>query len=217
MKFYFSYSILLILLLVSCKEQKSQPPSEKPLSVESNRDTNKVTPAIDKNVANDEWKGSFYRNKKYHFSIQFPKGWEYDKGMSVNTLARAVDRQKGISLSMTIQHLPTEVPDDTDIFEAISIDDFKDMVNKLLVSTNKSSVSKSEVKKGALNNLPAYNLTTTYDLTSMDRTMTFVMRQVQCLKDSKYYNVQMVIPLTYYNDDTEQVFRSMVDSFKFEF
>lgn len=203
-------------LVISCNgHQSNQRPSNE-VTTDELREFNKVTQETDKSEENDVWHGSIYRNKKYHLRIQFPTDWEYDKGMSVNTLARAIDRQRGITLSVAIQHLPVEVPDTMDVYESVSGEEFKRSFSRVFEETNSTTIDDLEIERSALNNLPAYLLTATYDLTSMDRTLTFMMKQICCLKESKYYNVQIVLPKEFYDEETAQVFRSFVDSFKFE-
>ncbi len=191
--------------------------SEKPLSLKDYRKYANITPETDKSEVNDVWYGSIYRNKKYHLRIQFPDGWERDKGMSINTLARAIDREKGITLSVAIQHHVVEVNDDQEIFDSYSLEEFKSLFNKLLNTTNQTSADDLDIQKGHLNNLPAYIMTYTSKQSSLDQTVTFLMKQVHCLRNSKIYTVSIVIPLEFYDADMEQIFRSFVDSFKFEF
>lgn len=206
--------VFFMLSTVGCVEAQN---SNQQLNEAGYREFKSVVDETDKSPANDVWNGSIYRNKKYGFRVQFPEGWEVDKGMSTNTVARAIHREYGITLSAAIQHLPVVVDDKMDILKLYPKEEFKSLMNEVLAKTNKSSIKELDIQQGYLNNLPAYIITATYDLSSMDQTMTFIMRQVQCLRNSKFYNVQMVIPLDFYDDATEQLFRSFVDSYKFEY
>src|SRR5688572_28572704 len=85
--------LLLSFLFSSCKGPQAPTPQEEPLAIEAFRRFSKSTPETDQSYTNDIWHVSIYRNKNYHLRIPFPVGWEYDNGMSSNTLARAIDRQ----------------------------------------------------------------------------------------------------------------------------
>jgi hypothetical protein len=173
--------------LISSEENKE-------LTIEGWREFKKMTLETDRNEDNDVWHGSIYRNKEYHLRIQFPTNWEYDKGMSINTLARAIDRQRGITLSVAVQHLPVNVPDSMNIYKRISSDASKEFFKKAFEQAYSTTIADLEVEKSVLHNIPAYMLTATFDQTSMDRTITFMMKQIICLKQSKYYSVQILLP-----------------------
>lgn len=209
--------ILAFTLFISCQGYQESSNSKSELTKDGLRQFNDFVKKTDKSKENDVWYGSIYRNKKYHFRIEFPKNWELDSGMSINTIARAIDREHGISLSVAIQHLPVDVPDTLDIFQSITFDEFKYSFARALEETNKTILDDLEVKRSILNNLPAYLMSATYNASSIDRTVKFLLLQICCLKESKYYIVQMVLPVDFYNEKSEQIFRSFVDSFKFEF
>jgi hypothetical protein len=188
----------------------------KKLTEEGLKEFKKITTETDKSEINDVWVGSIYRNKKYHFRVKFPDNWEYDKGMSINTVARAFDREYGITLSVAIQQLPLVISDETDIYSKISSNEYKEFFRSTFEKAYNTKLEALTIDKSILNNRPAYMLKANYEMSSLDQTVTFMMKSITCLKDSKYYSVQIVIPADFYNEEIDQLFRSFVKSFIFE-
>ena len=178
--------------------------------------TNDALPTTDKNKTNEEWNDEVYRNKKYNFRIQFPKQWEFDKGTSNITLARALNREKGIAISVGVTHLADIPKNPNDIIKSISISDFKTDLIKELLKVQNTKAENFTTDKGFLNNFPAYILQFTSIQSSGKKSYEFLSKQVHCYYKSKIYVIAINIPTDEWTNEISVVFDRVVESFIFE-
>lgn len=171
-------------------------------------------PETDKNKLNETWIEELYRNKKYKFRVAFPKGWEYDGGTSKRTLARAIDRKKGVAISIGVTHLDIIMSKDSNnIYSGLPMS--KTQMNEILVLQNQK-LDNFSAKKGYLNNFPAY----IYEFTSKQSAGTdsyiYFSKQVQCCYANKLYTLSINLPIEEWNNEMMIQFDRVVKSFVFE-
>lgn len=175
-----------------------------------------AVPDTDKSKANEEWNDEVYRNKKYQFRLQFPKQWEYDKGTSKNTLARALNREKGIAISVGVTHLPNNPKHPNDINKSISASDFKTDLLKQLLKMQNTKAENFNIQDGFLNNFPAYILQFTSLQSSGTKSYEFLSKQVHCYYKSKIYVLAINLPTDEWTKEISIIFDGVVESFNFE-
>jgi hypothetical protein len=160
------------------------------------------------------WEGGKYSNIKYGFAIEFPDGLEYDRGTMELTLARAINRKKGIVFSVNVNpDVPTGA-DPNNITETYSEKDME-LVVKLLTNSQNTVGENIKVEKGSLHNFPAYIIEYESIQSSGSRSIRYIGMQVQCMKDGKIYNVAINLPKAEWTQGNQFLFRRVIDSFKF--
>lgn len=175
----------------------------------------KTIPLTNKDPKNDEWNNNIYRNKFYKFRIEFPKGWEYDKGSTKITIARAGNREIGAVFAVTVSHLAFKPKNPNDITKEDSTYLDKKFFNERLALQNKKAEN-FKVQKGYLNNFPAYLIEFTHVVLSGTRRYIYLAKQVECYQDSKLYTIALNLPLEAYDDEMDNLYNRVVASFNFE-
>ena len=173
-------------------------------------------PKTDKSLENEEWNNEIYRNNKYKFRIQFPKKWEYDKGTAKHTLARALNRKRGIVILVGVTELSEKIQYPNDITKIMPIEAYKSDLMKKLFEIQNIPIENIGVEKGYLNNFPAY--ITEYLLVSSSGTNSsvYLSKQINCLYNSKIYSLGINIPVSEWNKNTSRIFDRCISSFNFE-
>ena len=169
----------------------------------------------DKSPENNEWNGNIYRNKKYKFRVEFPRNWEYDAGTTKHTVARAINKKDGVTISILVQHLSEKAKSSNNIFENESEADFKNAL-EIMGPLQKKKFANFEIKKGYLNNFPAYICSMTQTVLSGDREFAYLTKQIKSYCDSKIYQITLNIPLSLYSYRYNSLFTRVIDSFNFE-
>jgi hypothetical protein len=172
-------------------------------------------PETNRSSDNDEWTGNLYRNKFYKFRIEFPKGWEYDKGTTKSTLARALNRPYAAVLSVTVTHLPDQPKNPDNIFESAPMNDYATEFNRLLALQN-TKAEKFKIEAGALNNFPAYLIQFSSKVSSGTESYIYLSKQIQCYYDSKIYQININLPEDLYDSEMNKFYNRVINSFNFE-
>jgi hypothetical protein len=175
-----------------------------------------AVPTTDKSKSNEEWNDEVYRNKKYQFRLQFPKQWEYDRGTSKSTLARALNREKGIAISLGVTHLPENPQYPDDISKSFSASDYKTDLLKQLLTMQNTKVENFNIRNGFLNNFPAYILQFTSLQSSGTKSYMFLSKQVHCYFKSKLYVLTINLPTDEWTSEVSIMFDRVIESFNFE-
>ncbi len=170
----------------------------------------------DKNEINDQWDMEVYRNKKYHFLVQFPKGWDYDKGTSETTLARAINRNKGITISIQVIHLGYSPKNPNNIIESLPEELYKNNFIDDLMKLYNTKRESFKLEKGSLNNFPAYIYEFITNQAAGTQSYQYISKQVQCYFDSRLYQLVINLPIILYDEDIEKLFNHVIYSFKFD-
>jgi hypothetical protein len=210
------FYITLILLLFGCSnnEENSSIKEEKTLS-EKVEYYKKQIPETNTDPTNDEWKGNLYRNTLYKFRVELPKGWEQDKGAAKITLARALNREIGASIAIAVKHLPEISSNPNDITKAITKDELKNQFTELVGLQNVQFVE-LKIEDGYLNNFPAYLIEAKHVSSTGTEKITYLTKQIQCLNDSKIYQITLNIPVDFYNNKIDAIYKRVLQSFVFE-
>ncbi|MFN4812029.1 MAG: PsbP-related protein [Bacteroidota bacterium] len=211
-KRYFLIGIFYLLLQIHVTYGQSQK-----FNIDDYNKNKELTPPTDKNLENDHWDSEVYRNSKYHFQLQFPKGWEYDRGTSSKTLARALNRKKGISISVTVVHLTYNPEDPNDISKSNTLENIQSKFIDELLALNNTTRENIQIQNGFLNNYPAYIYEFTSQQSSGNQSYQFYFKQVQCFFNSKIYQLNFSIPIELYDSEMETIFNRVIHSFKFDF
>ncbi len=212
---------ILLLFFSSCTNNADLPPKEastksETIVIQNLIDSIKETiPETDKAPENSQWNKNVYRNKKYKFRVEFPNNWVYDAGTTKHTIVRAINKPDGVTISILVEHLSENLTSPNNIFENESEADLKNAIEVLAPLQNKK-FDNIEIKKGYLNNFPAYISSMTQKVLSGDREFTYLTKQIKTYCDSKLYQITFNIPLNLYNDKYNSVFTRVIDSFNFE-
>lgn len=162
-------------------------------------------PTQNKDTTNDIWNGNVYRNILFRFRIELPKGWDYDKGSSISTVVRAADRKIGATISVVIRNLGPALKHSDDITKNITANELKEEMIKRL-NQQKSNATNFTVKKGYLNNFPAYLIEFNQIAKSADREFSYLSKQVQCHMGNYAYVVGLNIPEEHYDDEMNKLY-----------
>lgn len=213
--------VFLLSIIYSCNQKvikdSNQPESiiEEPVQNVSSPPLQVQQPTINKDPENDVWNGNVYRNLYYKFRVEFPKGWEYDKGSSKSTVARAGNREVGATFSIVVNHLGSSLPNRDDITKNATPAVLKEEMTKRFVLQN-IEAKNLEVKKGFLNNFPAYLVELNQLVKSGGREFNYLSKQVQCHMGYNIYVVGLNIPEEFYDDEMNKIYHRVIDSFRFE-
>lgn len=214
--------VLAILSIAFCScstPDKKEKIKEEPIKADNLQkeidELKKVIPETNKNPDNDEWNGNTYRNRFYKLRVEFPKDWEYDKGTTKITLARAINRDFVAVISVTVKHLPPPVTNPNNIFETQSIEEYKSVFKQFLALQNVEAKS-LKIEKGTLNNFPAYIIEFRSKASSGTISEMYLAKQIQCYYDSKIYQINLNIPERLYDNNIETIFNRVIHSFNFE-
>lgn len=218
-KFFAGLISLICITTFSCnqpdKKQQTQDTKSKDNFQSEIEEYKKSIPETNKNPDNDEWSDNVYRNRFYKFRVEFPKGWEYDKGTTKTTLARALNRQYAAAISVTVTHLPDQPKNPNSIFESNPMDSYATEFNKLLALQN-TKAENFKIEKGALNNFPAYLIQFTSKVSSGTESYIYLSKQIQCYYNSKIYQININLPEDMDDADMNKFYNRVVNSFNFE-
>ena len=213
--------VFLLSIIYSCNQDHVKDNNQSEILVEESVQNASPAPlqvqqaTINKDQENDVWNGNVYRNFYYKFRVEFPKGWEYDKGSAKNTVARAVDRKIGATFSIVINHLGSSLDNPDDITKNITPEKLKEEMTKSFALQN-IDAKNFKVENGYLNNFPAYLIKLNQLVRSGDREFIYLSKQVQCHVNYKVYVVSLNIPEEFYDDEMNKIYHRVIDSFKFE-
>ena len=213
-------------LLLSCKEEIKQ---NNLTTREKIDEVKEMIEPTDKNPNNDEWVGNLYRNNKYNFRIEFPSSnkrilhedsllykWEYLAGAGKGILAKAINREYGITISTLVQNMPNTLNHPDDIWKNINIEDSK-IVFKDLMNLQKIDLNNLKVEKGYLSNFNAYIYTSIFEHKVGSEKIEYFSKTIACLVDNKIYNVSISLPHIYWqNDNVKELFRNVLFSYTIE-
>lgn len=217
--------IIVIFHLLSCNNQDNDEPSfEDKMEV-----FNSITSETDRSDSNEEWLNNMYRNYKYKFRLTFPdsnkeykisddltiSNWEYLKGDGKEILAKAINREYGITISTLVQHLPTNNKPSYTIWDN-SISDFEKNFKEGLKLQNIKPKTLS-IEKGSLFNFNAYIVSFSADISTGDETIEYSSKTIQTIVDNKVYNVSIILPtVVWEHEEMKDIFRDVVWSYRFE-
>lgn len=172
-------------------------------------------PSINKDPENDVWNGNVYRNLYFKFRVEFPRGWEYDKGSAKNTVARAGNREIGATFSIVVKNAGPSLLFSTDITKDISATELRNELLKGLVLQN-IEAKNFKIEKGYLNNFPAYLIEWNHVVKSGDREFIYLTKQIHCVRMDNIIVVGLNIPDEFYDNEMNKIYHRVIDSFKFE-
>jgi len=215
--------IFILLFFTGCNNGSNQAPKNifqnkksESVSTQSIIDSiKKSIPETDKSPENSEWRDNVYRNNKYKFRMVFPKDWVFDNGTTKHTIARAINKKDGATISILVQHISDAIANPNSIFENESENDLKSALEMLSPYQNKK-FENFEIKKGYLNNFPAYITSMTQNVLSGEREIEYLTKQIKSHCESKIYQITLNVPVNKYNKYYSSIFTSVIDSFNFE-
>ena len=125
--------ILILLFIYDCNSGNNQPskimsPNKGVENISTQAMIDSIKKSIletDKSPENSEWRENVYRNKKYKFRMVFPKDWVYDNGTTKHTVARAINKKDGATISILVQHISEVIVNPNNIFENEKESDLK--------------------------------------------------------------------------------------------
>lgn len=210
------FYIALISFLIGCSnnEEESSTKKENTL-IEKVESYKKEIPETNTDPVNDEWKNNLYRNVLYKFRVELPKGWEQDKGAAKITLARALNREFGASIAIAVRHLHESSLNPNDITKTITKDELRNQFTELVGLQNVEFVD-LKIEDGFLNNFPAYLIEGKHVSSTGSERITYLTKQIQCLYDSKIYQITLNIPIEFYNKKIDAIYKRVLQSFVFE-
>jgi ubiquitin-protein ligase len=218
-KLFTGLIITLYVSILSCNEDNSPTQSKQSNAngtlLSQVEELKKTIPETNRNSDNDDWQDNVYRNRFYKFRVEFPKNWEYDKGTTKTTIARALNREYAAAISVTVTHLPDKPKNPNNIFESASMNDYEMQFNELLAIQN-TKAENFKIEKGALNNFPAYIIQFTSKVSSGTKSYIYISKQIQCYYESKIYQININLPEDMYDSAMNIFYNRVINSFNFE-
>jgi len=213
-KTFIGFFIFFIALSCNQADENTNNDNKKDIA-EKVEEYKKQIPDTNVDPKNDEWKDNLYRNKFYKFRVEFPKKWEYDKGSANITLARALNRDIGATIAVAVKHLSADSKKSNNINDVMPKESFEKSFTEL---TGLQNVVPEDFKieDAFLNNFPAYIIQFKHKQSMGTQILTYFTKIIQCVYDSKIYQITLNIPVDFYNFEIKKIIKKVIEDFVFE-
>jgi hypothetical protein len=207
---------LLVLIAASSCNQQSRIEDDKKIKVDESKATSKSLDFenIDKSPENDEFQGNLYRNKKYHFRLEFPVNWDVNHGKAPHTVFKAQEANLGASVAINI--IPWDGVEISKFTHTdVELNNTTTEIKRALESQNINPTN-LVINKSFLFNFPSYTTSYNYVLRSQEYEIPYKLRQIQCLHNGGIYTVVASMPQKVWDFEMDNNINNVINSFRFE-